>query len=44
MRDSYNNWRRNEQFKLKEKEEDFSIKENYNVENEVNDVTNNNSF
>ena len=43
MRDSYNNWRRNEQFKLKEKE-DFSIKENYNAENKVNDVTNNNSF
>ena len=44
MRDSYENWRRNEQFKLKEKEKDFSIKENYNAENEVNDVTNNNSF
>jgi len=43
IKDSFNNWRKFEQNKLKEKEKDFNINENYNIETK-NDPTNNDSF
>jgi len=44
LRDSYNNWKRTEQEKLKEKEKSFNIEENYNVDTNEENPSNNNSF
>ncbi|OUM70115.1 hypothetical protein PIROE2DRAFT_1796 [Piromyces sp. E2] len=45
MRDSFNNWKRTEQIKLKEKEDKgFNINENYNIETDMNNPSDNNSF
>jgi len=46
MKDSFNNWKKTEQNKLKDKEDEkpFSFKENYNVETEEKVANDNNSF
>ncbi|OUM61343.1 hypothetical protein PIROE2DRAFT_12684, partial [Piromyces sp. E2] len=44
MRDSFNNWKRTEQIKLKEKEDKGFINENYNIETDMNNPSDNNSF
>jgi len=46
LKESFNNWKKSEQSKLKEKEEEksYSFKENYNVETEDKTTDDNNSF